>query len=301
MAEEGNKILERIFSRDKNEGGVFLETIGPQGSGKTSFDFHLATKIQNMYPDELIFYRDCVDAPVQFNRVDKYVIFCQEPMQLNFRDYKKNENISIEYEFFKDYDDLYSKAQMGVFNIPFFIDEYSWIEFLNYLRRHFHRGNGWKTVILEEYEDIAPQYGGGIYWLKNREFANNVKHIRKGLVNCFVNTQKKGEVYSFVRGKLMMRSYLCGSKVDDISPLYQNLISNLKLGEAAIDYGENFGMINFKPFKPKDEIFEVSKLIPKSLLKKKKKPVEGQYLNRIKQLEKQISRLTSMIEGNESQ
>lgn len=292
LSYEGKKILERIFKRDKAEGGVSVETVGPQGSGKTSFDLHIATKIMEKYPEELIFYRDSVESPVQFNRVDNWRIYAEEGVSLKFRDYSTNRYFDLPVYVFKDFDELYEKAKPGLLNVVYFKKEYTWIDFLNYLRRHMHRGSGWKSVFLEEYEDISPQYAAGKGWQKNLIYSKNAKNIRKGLVSTFANTQSKGDVSHLVRSKLMMHSYLRGSKVDDISPIDQRAVDKLRVGEALIDFGSNFGKITFKAFPPKLPIFEVEKIV----VVDEKEHEEEVKDRKIRRLEKKLEYLEQLLE-----
>lgn len=290
---EGEKILKRIFLRDKSEGGISLETVGPPGSGKTSLDLHLTTKSMELYPDEIFFYRDSTESPVQFNRIKNWQIYAEKGITLRFRDYDTNKYFNIPITVFEDFSDLYSKAKPNQLNVVYFIEEFTWIDFLNYLRRHMHNGSGWKTVIFEEYEDIAPQYAAGRWWRKNLLYSKNAKNIRKGLVNTLSNTQAKSDVSFFVRSKLMMRSYLHGSHVDNNSPIMQRAIDKLNIGEAMIEFGSTFGLIRFLPFYPK-RIFEVEKIVPikeedeKKIDEQEERMQEMNY--KIKQLEKLLKK-----------
>ena len=288
---EGEKIVKRIFQRDKAEGGVSLETVGPQGSGKSSLDLHIASRIMDKFPGEILFYRDSIESPVQFNRVENYQIYVENGLKLKFRDYDTNSYFHMPVTMFNDFDELYEKALPCQLNVVYFIHEYTWIDFLNYLRRHMHHGSGWKSVFLEEYEDIAPQYAGGKWWKKNLLYSKNAKNIRKGLVSTFANTQSKADVSHFIRNKLMMRSYLRGAKVDQLSPIVQGAIDKLRMGEAMIDFGSSFGKITFKAFPPK-KIFEVEKVIPYDLIAEEKKDDQDQH---IKHLEKKIEKMEHLI------
>lgn len=289
---EGTKILDRIFQRDKAEGGVSLETIGPQGSGKTSFDLHIAERVMSKYPEELLFYRDSVESPVQFNRIDNWRIYVEEGASLRFRDYGANSYFDVSTTRFRDFNELYEKAQPSMLNVVYFKKEYTWIDFLNYLRRHMHRGTGWKSVFFEEYEDIAPQYAGGKQWRKNLLYSKNAKNIRKGLVSTFANTQAKGDVSFFIRNKLMMRSYLGGAKVDDISPIVQQAVDKLRMGECLIDFGSRFGKITFKAFPPGKKIFEVEKMV----VVDEKEEEEVVKDRKVRRLEHKLKQLEDIIE-----
>jgi hypothetical protein len=289
---EGERILKRIFQRDKTEGGVSLETVGPQGSGKTSADLHFLERIRDKHPEEILFYRDSVESPVQFNRVDKWRIYAEEGTTLKFRDYTTNSYFDVSVTPFCDFEDLYNKAEPYVLNVIYFKKEYTWIDYLNYLRRHMHRGNGWKSVFLEEYEDITPQYAGGKQWIKNLLYSKNAKNIRKGLVSTFANTQAKSDVSYFIRNKLMMRSYLNGSKVDDTSPIEQRAVDKLHIGEAMIDFGSRFGKFTHKAFPPTKKIFEVEKIV----IVDEKEVEEELKDKKLRGLEKKISRLEEILD-----
>lgn len=286
---EGEKILNRIFLRDKSEGGFSLETVGPSGSGKSSLDLHIVTKIMEMYPDEIVFYRDSCESPVQFNRVDDWEIFAEKGITLRFRDYDTNEYFKQPVTCFNSFEDLYNKAKPKQLNVVYFDEDLKWIDFLNFLRRHMHRGSGWKTVVMEEYEDIAPQYASGRWWKKNVFYSKNAKNIRKGLVNTLNNTQAKCDVSFFIRSKLMMRSYLQGAHVDNDSPIIQEAVNKLSVGECLIEFGSRFGLITFLPFYPR-RIFEVERIVPVKDEKIKEKDEQEERIQeldyKIKQLEK---------------
>ena len=64
----GKELEQRIMLRDSSIGGMVLECLGVQGSGKTSFMLSIAEDIINDYPDELIFWRDSYYSQCQFNR-----------------------------------------------------------------------------------------------------------------------------------------------------------------------------------------------------------------------------------------
>lgn len=257
--------------RNPAEGGISLEVTGPQGSGKTSLLFHIWEKIIEKNPDELTFMYDSIESPVMFNRVKNWRIFAEPGLDLTFRDIIRNKFIDYPYYTFKDYEDIYINARPKYINVIYFKNLTSWIPFLNFLRRSMHRAGHkfldpegppvWKTVIWDEYEDIAPANEPNPIWTFNRDLANNEKNTRKGLVTKLVDTQNRWDVDHRVRGKLMLRAYLKGAYVDKNSRIKQIAVDSIKSlygqRQALIEWAAIYGKIRFKAYPPIDPIFEV--------------------------------------------
>lgn len=269
----GYEILQRVFLRNPAVGGVFLEVSGVQGSGKTSCLFDITNKIMEKNPDELVFMRDRVNTPVQFNRYPRWRIMAEEGLELKFRDIQKDKYLEIPVTYFKNYEDLYRKAKPGYINVVYFNNERKqWFKFISYLRRTMHRRGHmylnenieepvWKTVIWDEYEDLCPADEEKPLWTMIKNFKDEAKNIRKGLVTLLVDTQNKWDVDYRVRGKLMMRVYLKGAAVDKNSPINQKAINALDQidgkRQALIDWGARYGKIRFNPYPPRKPLFEV--------------------------------------------
>lgn len=275
---EGEHILQRLYLRDPNEGGMDLEATGPKGCGKTSLIFDIVSHIMKYNPEELVFMRDRYDSPVQFNRFDNWRIFAEKDIELQFRDIKKNTMIQLPVTYFKDYKELYEEAEPGLINVVYLKDEYSWIRgdgLIDYLRRHSHRtGNKhldqtkdsivWKTVIFTEYEDVCPINESKPIWSYCKEFTAVLKESRKGMTSCFFDTQNSWDCDHRIRGKISMKAYLKGAKVDNISPIDQHAVNSLSHfnGErqALVSHAQNYGKIRFKAFRPKELLFEVNRI-----------------------------------------
>jgi len=269
----GEIILQRIMLRDPSEGGVFFEVTGSQGSGKTSLIFNLVKKIMEVNPEELVFMRDSIQSPVQFNRFPRWRIMAEDGLKIAFRDIVHNKLLNIPVTRFRDYDDLYSNAKPNTINAVYFNEERKqWFEFINYLRRATHRINHsylrqdteepvWKTVIWDEYEDLCPDNEPKPVWTWIKNFKDEVKNIRKGLVSFLVNTQNKWDVDHRIRGKIMIRAYLKGAKVDKNSPIDQPAVNVLEevdgKRQAMLDWDARYGKIRFNPYPPKNPLFEV--------------------------------------------
>lgn len=272
---QGEKILKRIYLRDPHEGGMDLEATGPKGCGKTSLVFDIAQHIMKYNPEELVFMRDRYESPVQFNRFNHWRIFAENGMTLRFRNILTNQRFNLPVTTFDNYQEVYEQAEPGTINVVYLKDEYNWIRtdgLIDFIRRHSHRSGNkhldqtistpvWKTVIFTEYEDVCPINESKPIWSYCKEFTAIMKETRKGLTSSFFDTQNSWDCDHRVRGKITMKAYLKGSKVDHISPIEQGAVNNLKeyngQRQAYVSHAQQFGMIRFNAFKPKDLLFEV--------------------------------------------
>lgn len=253
--QEGKRILERIFQRDYDQGGVFVELTGISGSGKTSLSFNIADEIMNRYPDEPLFFRDSTQSPVQFVKLPNWRLFFEEGSGLEIIDKKNGEREpDVPIKTFSDFDELYDMAEGGMLNVVFFESPSKWIDFINYLRRIVE----WQTVILDEYEDVCPERASGEIWERNEWFSRNAKQVRKGLTNVIGNTQSKADVDWRVRQKIMIYGYLYGAKVDQESPIKQGVVSSQDIGCCWFDHGHStYGQIEFEARTPTGTYWEV--------------------------------------------
>jgi hypothetical protein len=271
----GEQLLKRIYMRDPFEGGMDLEATGPKGCGKTSLIFDIVSHIMKYNPEELVFMRDRYDSPIQFNRFENWRIFAEGDITLRFRNITNNTFFNIPVTTFNNYEELYEQAQPRIINVVYLKDEYSWIRkdgLIDFIRRHSHRtGNKyldqskktpvWKTIIFTEYEDVCPINESKPIWSYCKEFTGILKETRKGLTSSFFDTQNSWDCDHRVRGKITMKAYLKGAKVDNISPIEQGAVNSLGQydGErqALISWAQSYGKIRFKAFRPKDLLFEV--------------------------------------------
>ncbi len=249
----GKQIYERVMARDSALGGIVLETLGVQGSGKTSLLLSIAEQIMSTYPKELIFWRDSFYTQCQFNRVEKWQIYIEKGVEIEFRDIDLGKTVSLPVTFFDDFDELISLAKPQQLNVIYFENNIKYVDFIKYLRLH----PGFQSLFIDEYEDIAPLRCRGEQWKKNEEFSQEMKHIRRGLVNLFCDTQNSSDVDWRVRSKIMCHVYLYGSKVDHLSPVDQAGVNALDVGEILIDYGHAlFGKGSFNAYPPRKPILE---------------------------------------------
>jgi len=243
----GKELEQRIMLRDSSIGGMVLECLGVQGSGKTSFMLSIAEDIINDYPDELIFWRDSYYSQCQFNRFKNWMIHVEDGVEIQFKDIDKGIIVDVPISKFSGFNELIQNAKPGMLNVVYLKSNYDYLTMIRFLRLY----KGFQTFFIDEYEDIAPLRASGKQWKKNEELSNEFKHIRRGLVNLICNTQNPSDVDWRVRSKIMCHAYLYGSKVDGQSPIEQGAVNRLKIGQWYMDYGYAlFGKGSFDSFPP---------------------------------------------------
>ena len=243
----GKELEGRIMQRDSAIGGMVLECLGVQGSGKTSFMLSIAEDVTHTYPKELVFWRDSYYSQCQFNRFKKWQIHAEEEVELQFKDIDKGIVVDIPVTKFSGFKELIRNAKPQQINVVYLKNNYEYLTMIRFLRLY----KGFQTFFIDEYEDIAPLRCSGMQWKKNEELSNEFKHIRRGLVNLICNTQNPSDVDWRVRSKIMCHAYLYGSKVDGQSPIDQGAVNHLKMGQWYMDYGYAlFGKGTFDSFPP---------------------------------------------------
>jgi len=256
-AVQGKILLERIFERNPDRGAVFTEVSGIQGCGKTSLSLGFATRIMKKNPEELIFWRESLDSPCQFMKLDsdKWQILSERSYPLDVYEVTNDMQIAdIKIRYFVGFSELLKMAKPGMLNVVFFKDVSKWMPFIQRLGETPR----WQTIFLDEYEDIAPQRCSGDIWKRNDAFANRLKQIRKSLVGLVANTQSTMDADFRVRSKIMMWIYCYGARVDAISPISKRAVHSLRVGGAWIDHGHSlFGQFTFPPFLPKKSIYMI--------------------------------------------
>lgn len=254
----GGLLLNKIFERDQDVGGSVTEITGISGSGKTSLCLGMATKIIKNNPRELVFWREAVGSPCQFNKIDDsigYQLLAEKRYHLKALEITNNlKHAPLEIRQFRGVKELISISKPGMLNVVYFKDLYRWVDLIMALRLL----PGWKTIFWDEYEDICPQRCKGITWKKNDDLANNIKQLRKSGISLIMNTQSNMDADFRIRSKIMCWIYCYGARVDTLSPITDSAVHSLRVGEAWIDHGHSlFGEFNFPPFKPKPNIYTV--------------------------------------------
>ena len=251
-------ILDRIFNHNPDLGGVFTETTGMQGIGKTNAMLTFLEDTILNYPKEHNFWRNPYNAPFQFTKLPEgmWEILIEEDSGIQFYDRSTGRLLDeneVKYKTFSDFDDLFQQSTPGKCSAVFFKDETKWIDFLFYQRSIAEFTHNY----LDEYGELFPSGARGKLWKKIYEAAETLKEIRKCLINVHANTQSITDVDYRIRNKVMIRIYFFGSRPDRRSRITQRAIDSLdvnpiKGNEAWLEYGYGiFGKIRFtKVYKP---------------------------------------------------
>lgn len=239
------KLLRRCHVHDFDSGGILSLITGGMGSGKTSTMLSFADYTLKHYPDEKLFWSNTYNAPLQSLRIgmDKHHIMVLENSNVSFHDRTARlKQISPRVTYFKDFDDLYSKAIPGKLNCVFFGTRNIWMDYIHYLR-----GVGeWVHVHIDELSEISPAFTSGALFKQIGKFSIDLKEIRKCMLNLHTNTQSLPDVDHRIRTKIMIRIFLPGAKSGKESRLSQsaldNLMENPRYGnEAYIESSGRFG------------------------------------------------------------
>jgi len=254
---------EIIMSRKTSFGGCTNEILGPQGTGKTSLMLSYVCRIMEMYPDEIVIWRDSLQSQCQFNRIKDWQIYAQEGVSLVFRDIYRDEVIDVPILFFDDFSKLESMVCPSQLNVVYVKDQV--VDFIRMIN-HFRRRAGWQSFFIDEYEDIAPLNQGGFKYDLIGALGGEMKNIRKGLVSLFCNTQSKTQIDWRVRDTFMVETYLSGAKKDKYTSVYQEAINSLEKGTAWVSWEGKFGRINYPAFEPLNPIMDCDDINQKNRL-----------------------------------
>ncbi|MEO5350856.1 MAG: ATP-binding protein [Magnetococcus sp. YQC-3] len=253
----GELLLNKIFERDFSKGGQFIYCSGSQGSGKTSLCLGFATRILKQNPAELLFWRESLNAPVQFTKYNgSYQVLAERRFPLEVREITNNRRLSkdIPIRYFEGFKQLMNMSIPGCLNIIYFKEPAKWTDFIKHLIVY----PNFKTVFLDEMEDVCPEFSGGDTWRKNKEFAEAIKQVRKGCITLIGNSQNISDCDHRIRKKATMFIYLHGATVDDVSPVKKQAVQSLRIGGAWIDFGHaEYGQIVFPPFEPKPKSYVI--------------------------------------------
>jgi len=256
-----SQIRDRIHNHDPDHGGVFLEITGSPGSGKTSSMLSIIRRVMKDHPDEKIFFSNTYFAPMQSLRIgmENHKILVKRGSNVTFHDRdKKLKQIYPDITYFSDFDELYDNAEKGKINAVFFGDRSIWREFIHYLRSV----GEWCHVCFDEFGEVAPAHKSGKEYWNIGKFSDDLKEVRKCMVNVFENTQSVTDIDFRVRTKIMIFAYLPGARANKRGRVTQQAIDNLDLNhkkgnEAYLEFSGRFGKLRFKDiFPPADYHWE---------------------------------------------
>jgi len=248
------QIRDRIHNHDPDHGGVVLEITGAPGSAKTSTMLSITRKTMKDHPNEKVFFSNTYFAPMQSLRIgmDNHKILVKRGSNVTFHDRdKKLERIYPEITYFSDYDELFESAGRGKINAVFFGDRSKWRGFLHYLRSV----GEWCHVCFDEFGEVAPAHKAGKEYWEIGKFSDDLKEVRKCMVNVFQNTQSVTDIDFRVRSKIMIYVYLPGARANRSGRVMQSAIDNLDLNhkkgnEAYLEFSGRFGRMRFQDIFP---------------------------------------------------
>lgn len=247
--------MRRVHIHNPDYGGIFSETTGSQGSGKTAILLSFAKYTMQHYPEEKIFWRSSYGSPLQFFKIGdkKWNIMIKRGANVVFRNRdKKLQHIDLKSTYFDGFDDLYDKAKPGYINAVFFGNKWLWLDFIDWARST----GEWAHYYIDELGDVAPSFTSGDNWKKIGDFANVLKDVRRCMMNVHTNTQSTKDVDYRVRAKIMLKIFLPGAVVDSTTRVMQRAVDNLmrnpiKGNQAYLDIGGQFGVTIFSDvFRP---------------------------------------------------
>ena len=255
---EGEKLWNLIFQRDLNFGGMLTGIFGIMGSGKTSMLHHITRRIMKENPNELVFWREPLNNPLQVhNNGCNFQILCEKRHPVTVKilsDHGLIQTDDIPVRLFSGFKDLLKKAETGLINVVYLDDLSRWIRLIDVLKLTY----GWKTCIFDEMEDVTPMRVSGKSWTLNEQFANSLKEIRKSYISIVYNTQSQMDLDYRISSKTMMHCYLYGSRKDEHSPIFKGTLQALELGSAWLDLARaRFGLIKFDPVLPQQPTYYV--------------------------------------------
>ena len=254
---EGERLIRKLLEQNTDYGGVLTYITGAMGGGKTSAMFAFLKYTMHTFPLQKIFLSETYDAPLQCFKlgIENCVFLVKEDSKVVFRDINNQLKIAkmIKPIYFKDFDDLYQKAERGKCNVVLFGERTMWMEFLAYLR---HTGE-WNHVFIDEIGEVIPSNTSGKLHKRIGQFSIFAKDLRKCRIKVIANTQSIRDMDWRMLDKFMFRVFLPGAMADTKhSRVMQRAIDNLqgddKTGNHAfIDRFGKFGLVLFSDiFKP---------------------------------------------------
>lgn len=245
----GENILNRALGRNKDYGGILGEITGAQGTSKTSVLLSITNHTRALHPNEKIFWREQLNAPLQIFKLGQgsYTFWIKNTANIVFRDRDKHlKEIDVHAKTFSSYKELYDEAEPGTANVLFFDDNYEWMDFIAFLREV----GEWVNVFVDEMADICPSVNAGNLFIRIRDFSSVMGAVRRCMMNVFYNTQTAQDVDWKIRKKVMMKVFLPGAIKDRTSRVTQQAIDNLtrdpvRGNEAYLDFGGEFGKVKF--------------------------------------------------------
>jgi len=262
---KAEELFNRILSHDNDMGAQSEISFGQPGSCKTAVDCSIADYFMKNHPEDKLFWRNPLRAPLQVFKLPQWQIFLEDGggIRLYNRDTSKDITDKMERKgeviYFKTFQQLINKAQGGVLNCVFFRDSHiknvnndngtlQWFEFIRYLTEF----NKWYHIFLDEYQEMAKAGNQKKMWHLIDEHSNDVSSARKCNVGLHVNCHQTYEIDHKVLANIMIVLQMYGSKIYKHSPVSKRALGGIKrpseslVAEAWVSEGGNFGKMTFK-------------------------------------------------------
>lgn len=262
---EGKYLLSRILQHIEKLGAKSELTLGQPESCKTAATCFICNYFMNHYPQDYLFWRSALNAPIQIFKLPKWHLYVEVDSGIHFFDritgiditekLKTNRKLS----YFKNFNDLLKKAKPGVCNGIFFKDlhykgikvDQGTIRWFQFIRHLLHR-TIWYHVFLDEYQEMVKAGNGErMYWEVDKH-SNDVSSARKSNVGIHANAHQTTEVDWRVIPGFMIIIQMYGSRPYKHSPVSKQALGSIKKpneytgAEAWISEGGHFGKIIFK-------------------------------------------------------
>lgn len=262
---EGDRLYNRrLLLHDFDQGQPSSLILGQPGSCKTAVTAQICEHSMTKHPEDRIFWRSALNAPVQIVKLPKWHIYIENNSGIRFFNRRTGEDhtdVLIKQKkisYFKSFDDLYNKAKPGVCNGVFFKDMHMkgikkdngtlrWFRFIRFLLNKFD----WCQVFLDEYQEMVKSGNGDrMYWEIDRH-SDDVSSARKTHVGIHANCHQTAEIDWRVLPSFMLTLQLFGSRPYKYNMVTKQALAGLKEpieqygAEAWIAEGGKFGKIVF--------------------------------------------------------
>lgn len=262
---EGRELLNNIFTHNDNIGAKSVLILGQPGSCKTAVSCSFGEYFINHFPNDKIFWRSALNAPIQIFKLPKWHIYIEKDSGVRLFNRKTKQDITDELKrkrkvtYFKNYNDLYKKAKPGVCNCVFFADKHykgikkdegtvGWFGFIRYLLHSFD----WCHVFFDEYQEMVKSGNGEQMWHQIDKHSDDVSTARKSLVGLYANAHQTQEVDYRVLSNFMTTIHMYGARKYKHSMVSKQALGSIKKpskkigAEAWISEAGRYGKITFK-------------------------------------------------------
>ena len=262
---EADKLMKRIFQHNDDVGAISSISTGQPGSAKTAALCSMAEYVQHEYPNDKIFWRSALNAPIQIFKLNNWHIHLQKGGGIRLFNRKTEKDVTdtlIEEgkaSYFTDFNELYSNSQPGYVNGVFFRDLHlkgiekdkgtlNWFRFIRFL---LHKSK-YQYIFLDEYQEMVKSNSRGKLFWEIDEHADDVSTARKSLVALHANCHQGFELDYRVKSGFMILNQMYGSRRDPHSPVSKTALNAMKRptikhgAEGWLSEGSRYGNVRFK-------------------------------------------------------